>query len=126
VIVSAHRILIVDDYAPAAQALTRLLHLNGHEVRTAPNAEEAMAAALAFRPDVVLLDINLGGTHDGLDVAKWIRAEAELDGVLLVAVTGQCDFDIKRRVTAAGFNHCLVKPIPFAEIENIIPSATVD
>ena len=117
---SARRILVVDDYAPASQALTRLLRLGGHVVESAANAEQAMAVAVAFRPEVVLLDINLGGANDGLAVARWMRLEARLDGVILVAITGRCDFEIKDRITAAGFDHYLVKPIPVADIENIL------
>jgi two-component system, chemotaxis family, CheB/CheR fusion protein len=121
--VSVHRILIVDDYVPASQALTRLLRLNGHVVESAPDAEKAMAIALEFRPEVVLLDINLGGDEDGLAIARWMRVEARLEGVLLVAVTGRCDFEIKDRIAAAGFDHYLVKPIPVADIENIMLDA---
>jgi DNA-binding response OmpR family regulator len=121
--VSVRRILIVDDYAPTSQALTRLLRLGGHVVESAPNAEQAMAVALEFRPEVVLLDINLGGADDGLAVARWMRVEARLEGVVLVAITGRCDFEIKDRISAAGFDHYLVKPIPIAEIEHIILDA---
>lgn len=118
---SARRILVVDDYAAAAQALTRLLQLSGHTVESAPTAEEAMAKAIAFRPEIVLLDINLGRARSGIAVAGWIRAEPTLHDVLLVAITGQPDIDI-RGMTAAGFDHCLLKPIAFADLESIIPA----
>ena len=117
---SVRRILVVDDYAPASQAITRLLRLNGHVVESAANAEQAKEASLAFRPEVVLLDINLGGADDGLAVARWMRVEARLEGVVLVAITGRCDFEIRDRIAAAGFDHYLVKPIPVADIETII------
>jgi CheY-like chemotaxis protein len=119
--VSGRRILVVDDYAAAAQALTRLLRLSGHIVESAPTAEAGMAAALAFRPEIVLLDINLGGARSGIAVAGWIRAEPTLHDVLLVGITGQPDIDT-RRMTAAGFNYCLLKPIAFADLERIIPA----
>lgn len=122
---SGPRILIVDDYAPAADALCRLLRINGHVVRTARNADEAMTAALEFLPEVVLLDINLGGVNDGFAVARWIRAQVALGRVLLIAITGRCDFEMKDRIADAGFDHFLVKPIPFADIEQIIPDANM-
>lgn len=120
---STPRILIVDDYAPAADALSRLLSINGYVVKTARNADDAMTMALDFLPNVVLLDINLGGARDGFAVARWIRAQTALDRVLLIAITGRCDFELNGQLTAAGFDHLLVKPIPFAEIEHIIPGA---
>jgi len=121
--VPARRILVVDDYAPAAQALTRLLRLNGHTVMSAATVAEARTITLDFRPEIVLLDLNLEAPGDGLIVARWIRAEAGLDGVVLVALTGQCDSQIERRLSAAGIGHYLVKPIPFAELESIILAA---
>lgn len=122
---SLQRILIIDDYAPASQAMARLLRLGGHEVETALAAPEAMALVRGFHPEVVLLDLNLGGSTDGLTVARWIREETADDPVLLVAITGVCDADIEMRVNAAGFDRCLRKPIAFAELEAVIPGNNV-
>lgn len=120
---SVRRILVVDDYAPASQALARLLRLDGHIVQSASTAAEAMTIALDFRPEVVLLDINLGGDTDGLTVARWMRAQDNLGGVLLVAMTGQRDPETARRLAEAGFDRHLVKPMPFADIEQLITDA---
>ena len=52
----ARRILVVDDNAEAAALLAVLLQLEGHEVQTAANCDEAMDTAERFRPEVVLMD----------------------------------------------------------------------
>jgi CheY-like chemotaxis protein len=68
------RILVIDDYVPAATAIARLLRLSGHTVMTSFSASDAVAIALEFRPDVIFLDIGLGGPDDGVSVASRLRA----------------------------------------------------
>jgi len=80
------RALIVDDDA-ALRLLCRVnLELEGFAVREAATVAEAEAAIAAERPDVVLLDVHLGGeqTHDLL---AWIRGE----GIPVALVTGSVD-----------------------------------
>ena len=68
------RILVVDDNRDAADSLAMLLQLGGHEVRTAHDGLEAVEAAAAFRPDVVLLDIGLPKLN-GYEAARRIREQ---------------------------------------------------
>ena len=89
------RVLVVDDNVDAADALASLLERDGHEVRRAHDGPAALAAAAAFRPDVVVLDIGLPGM-DGYEVARRLRRQARPGKPLLVAVTGY-----GRRRTAA-------------------------
>ena len=121
---SCHRILVVDDYVPAARAIAQLLRLSGHTGVTVFNADRILDTALAFHPHVVLLDIGLEGQHDGLTVARWLRDEPRLDGVLLVALTGRGDDEMAAHAAAAGFDYYLLKPVGFDDLEAVI--ATVD
>ena len=81
------RVLVVDDNVDAAQSLGLLLEASGHDVRTAYDGPTALEAALDYRPNVVLLDIGLPGI-DGFEVAKRLRQQPDLSGVVLVAMTG--------------------------------------
>ena len=108
--VPARRILVVDDNVDAAKSLALLLRLTGHEVRTAHDGAAALEAARAQAPDVVLLDIGLP-RMDGLEVARRMREDLGLKGVVLVALTGYGQDEDRRRSEAAGFNAHLVKPI---------------
>ena len=119
---SCHRILVVDDYIPAARAVSQLLRLDGHTVVTAFNAEHALDAAVGFRPDIVLLDLSLQGADDGFIVARWMREEARLHGVLLVALTGRCDDEMAQRAADAGFDYYLVKPVGWDDLQAVIAS----
>ena len=112
------RILVVDDNRDAAESLSILLHARGHDVRVAYDGLEAVGAAIAFQPDVVLLDIGLPKLY-GYDAARRIR-DARGDGVLLVAVTGWGQEEDRRRAKAAGFDHHLTKPVDPEAISRII------
>ena len=114
------RILVVDDYVPAAQAIAQLLRIAGHAVATSYTAHRIVEIAAEFQPAVVLLDISLNGPDDGLAVARQLRAEPRLEGVVLVALTGRHDVELEAQIAAAGFDHYLLKPVGFDEIEAIL------
>ncbi len=105
------RILVADDNVDAANSLARLLtRLHGQEVRVAHDGPEALALAGSFLPEVALLDIGMPGM-DGYEVARRLRANPDLQGLLLVALTGWGQEDDRRRSEEAGFDRHLVKPV---------------
>ena len=120
---SALRVLVVDDNLDAANALKMLVEEAGHLVRMAHTGPTALAAALDYRPDVMLLDIGLPEL-DGLEVAKRIRQEPLLRDIVLVAVTGYRQAADRQRVLEAGFDHYLVKPADFKKVRQILAEVT--
>ena len=117
------RVLVVEDNADAAETLTMLLELSGHDVRTARDGLAALEVVLYYRPHVVLLDIGLPGM-DGFAVAKQIRQQPELSKVLLVAMTGYGEVVARQRSREAGFDHHLVKPADFGKLQEILASVS--
>lgn len=113
------RVLLVDDNADARSALSELLSLSGHEVREAADGESAIEAALGERPDAVLLDLGLPGM-DGCEVARRLRAEPGLEGLLLVALSGWAGPEDRLRTAEAGFDHHLAKPVPLARLQEVL------
>ena len=116
---ASRRVLIVDDNQDSAEALGTALRLEGHSVEIAHNGPEALSKAVAFEPDVAVLDIGLPGM-DGYEVARKLREEPRLSNVLLLAVSGYGQDDDRRRAREAGFDHHLTKPVPVAEINALI------
>lgn len=104
------RVLCVDDMADYGDMLGLLLELVGYEVRVCYDGPSALAAADDFRPDAVLLDLNMPGM-DGAELGRRLRARPWADGLPLVALTGACGEDARRRTAAAGFDLHLVKPV---------------
>ena len=117
------RVLVVDDNVDAAQTLGMLLEFSGYEVRMAHDGLKAVEAALAWRPDAVLLDIGLPGLS-GHGVARRIRLEATLEGMVLIALTGYGQESDRQLSRDAGFDHHLAKPADFDVLEDILKSVS--
>lgn len=81
------RILVVDDDAALAEMLSLVLHNEGFQSRIVARGDEAYAAFVEYKPDLVLLDLMLPGT-DGIEVCRQIRATS---GVPIVMLTAKSD-----------------------------------
>ena len=93
-------------------------------VRTAHDGPTAVQVALDYRPDVVLLDIGLPGLN-GFEVAKRIRQQPDYEHVVLVALTGYGQDSDRQSSLQAGFDHHLVKPARFAQLQQILAQVPV-
>ncbi len=112
-------VLVVDDNRDAAEMLTLMLRLDGHEVRVAHDGPAALREAREWRPEVVLLDIGLPGMS-GYDVARQLRGDNGAGHPLLVAMTGYGQDEDRRRSHEAGFAHHLVKPVDPQELRLLL------
>jgi CheY-like chemotaxis protein len=81
----------------------------GYAVRTAFDGEGALAAAAAFHPDVIVLDIGLPGMT-GYEVAHRLRGQPDTAATTLIALTGWGQEQDRRLSRAAGFDHHVTKP----------------
>ncbi len=113
------RILLVEDNVDGAETLRDVLELAGHEVDLALTGASGVAKARERVPDAVLCDVGLPDI-DGYEVARRIRAEPALEGVLLVALTGYALPDDQRRAEEAGFDAHLAKPAKIEAIEALL------
>jgi DNA-binding response OmpR family regulator len=113
------RVLVVEDDADTAESYAILLRLWGHDVHTVLSGAGAVAAALTYRPDIVLLDIGLPGI-DGYQVARHLRGHAGLREPALIAVTGYSHEAERRHGREAGFDLHLVKPVPPEELRVVL------
>jgi CheY-like chemotaxis protein len=116
---AAGPILVVDDNAATACGMAMLLELSGHEVEVAHDGPTALELAAARPPRVALLDLSLPEI-DGFEVARRLRAAGGSRPLLLVAVTGRCDDDVRRQARDAGFDDFLTKPVDIDALERLI------
>ena len=117
------RVLVVDDNEDSAESLAMLLEISGHAVWMAHDGPTALEATVNDQPDLVLLDIGLPGL-DGFEVAKRIRQQPTLKDIVLVAMTGYGQATDRQRSQEAGFDHHLVKPVDFDELQNILATVS--
>ena len=111
------RILIIDDEPAVCQVLAEALRVGGFEVDGATTAEEAMAAALQAKPDLVVADLCLGAAS-GLDVIDELRER--LGDVPTVIITGHGDPDKLSDASRRRPVEVLNKPIDLARLRNAI------
>jgi signal transduction histidine kinase len=116
---AAMKVLVVDDMVEVAQTVGWMLEEMGHTYQLVHDGREALQAARAFRPDVILLDIGLPGM-DGYAVCRLLRQDAELQGTTIVAQTGWGEDRHKNSAAEAGFDDRLVKPVDFDVLERLI------
>jgi len=114
-----HRILVVDDNVDAADGFAMFLRLKGHEVQVAHDGATALQLTPSVRPEIVFLDIGMPGM-DGNEVARRLRRQPELNGLVLVALTGWGSPEDRRRTAEAGFDHHLVKPVEPKALDGLL------
>jgi two-component system CheB/CheR fusion protein len=115
----SRRVLVVDDNVDAAASLSKLLKLQGHEIRVDHSGPAALESAAEFNPHVVLLDIGLPGM-DGYEVAAEMRKRPETREALLVALSGYGQDEDRERSKAAGFDEHFVKPVNLKDLQTLL------
>jgi CheY-like chemotaxis protein len=115
------RLLVVDDNKDAAESMSMLLEMWGHEVAFAYDGPSALETAEQWQPQAVFLDIGLPGM-DGYEVAARLRELPQVKDAVLIAITGYGQEDDRLRSRRAGIDHHLVKPVAPDALRNLIDS----
>lgn len=108
--------------ANAKNVLRATLHIMGNDTRTAFNAEEAVAAAEAFRPDALVIDIEMPNMN-GYEACRRIRSEPRGQRIVTIAQSGLEQEDQQRMSQEAGFTSHGVKPVDPATLETLLAGA---
>jgi two-component system, cell cycle response regulator DivK len=104
------KILVVEDNALNIKLFCDLLAAHGHQPEPVLDSREAIDAARAFKPDLVITDIQLPHIS-GLELMELIRKDEELKGVPIMAVTAYAGVGDDERIRAAGAQAYVSKPI---------------
>ena len=107
------RFLVVDDFKDTADTLVMVLTTMGHDARAAYDGDEALATAVTFRPEVILLDLELPRLN-GYDTCRRIRAHQWGEAMTIIAITGWAGRTA--RAGEAGFEGTLLKPVDINEL----------
>jgi PAS domain S-box-containing protein len=115
------RLMVIDDNRDAAESMSMLFELWGHEVVCVYDGRAALETAATYRPDAVFLDIGLPGM-DGYEIAERLRELPEAGRTVLVAITGYGQDEDRRRSRQAGIDHHLVKPVAPETLHDLLDS----
>jgi DNA-binding response OmpR family regulator len=121
-------ILVVDDEPPILELVRFTLEDEQIRVLEASDGAQALETALAVRPDLILLDVQMPRL-DGLEVCRRLRADASLAGTRIVMLTAAGQDADRARGLAAGADEYLTKPFSplalFTLVRSLLPEATL-
>jgi signal transduction histidine kinase len=119
------KVLVVDDNLEVAQTVGWMLEEIGHEYHLVHDGRHALSAAREFRPDAILLDIGLP-VMDGYAVCRAFRQDGLFKDALIIAQTGWGQERDKTLAAEAGFDHYLVKPVAYDELERVLANTAAN
>ena len=112
-------ILVVDDHPQNLKLVRAILAAEGYDVRTAADAEDALAMLESFTPRLILMDLQLPGM-DGFELAKRLKQAPATRSIVIIALTAYAMKGDEDRAVAAGFDGYLAKPIDIAAFRQVV------
>ncbi len=117
------RLLLVEDDPAVRRSLSETLSEEGHHVRSAASAEEALIRIQDESPELILSDIRMPGL-DGIELLK--RVQAETDSVDVILMTAYDDMPTVVRAMREGAFDFLVKPLELKELRSVLDRVLAD
>ena len=102
------KVLLVEDDDALASVYQTRLQAEGFDLRRVPNGEDALAAALEYRPDLILLDVMMPKVS-GFDVLDILRNTPETTNIKIIMLTALSQETDKERAKSLGVDDYLVK-----------------
>ncbi|MBI4179286.1 response regulator [bacterium] len=104
------RILVVDDEVEIQKSMTQILSSMGYQTESAANARQTLKIIREFDPHLVLLDINLPHSLDGIEICRRLKESGSSKSPKVIMMTGVSDKAIVQKAMDAGAVDYLVKP----------------
>ena len=103
-------ILVVDDNPMNLKLVRVLLAAEGYEVHTAHDAQEVLEALESWRPDLILMDLQLPGMS-GLELTRQLKTDPATRDIPIVALTAYAMKGDEEKARASGCDGYISKPI---------------
>lgn len=107
-LINPKRILLVEDDDALANVYVTRLQAEGMDVRRVANGEDALAAAVSYHPDLVLLDVMMPKVS-GFDVLDILRNTPDTTNLKIIMLTAMSQDSDKERAQSLGVDEYLVK-----------------
>lgn len=111
---NAPLVMVVEDNPANLRLLSMLLGKAGYSVCSANNAEDGIERIRVLKPALILMDMQLPGM-DGLAATKAMKADPQIRGIPVVAITAFAMKGDEQRMRAAGCDGYITKPIRYRE-----------
>jgi len=113
------RLLIVDDKREIRQLVRATLEIDGWEAAEAETGDEAVEMAAKHKPDLVVMDMMMPGTIDGMEATRRIKAAPETADCKIIMLSGS-EIELRETALKAGVAEFIQKPFsPLDLIEKI-------
>ena len=112
-------IFVIDDNIDNRKLTEILLEFEGFDVRVAEDAEQALDVLRHYRPNLILMDVQMPGM-DGLELTRHLRQDPSLNGVIIVALSAYAMASEKENARAAGCDGYITKPINTRTFGNVV------
>jgi len=103
------KILAVDDEPNILMSIEFILEMEGYEVHTARDGEEALETAERVKPDLILLDINMP-RRDGYELCRILREREDMAGMKVIMLTAKGQTLEKKKGLEVGADEYVTKP----------------
>ncbi|HAM49313.1 MAG TPA: hypothetical protein DCP92_00925 [Nitrospiraceae bacterium] len=114
------KILIVEDEVIEAMFLKNILELWGYEVcEITTSGDDAITEAETEKPDLVLMDVHIPGTLNGIESAHMIRSQA---GIPIIFMTGYSDEETRQKARSAQPAEYFIKPLNYDKLKDALKS----
>ncbi len=113
------KILIVEDDIDLVETYTDLLEAQGHQIISVPRASQAIQNVVRFRPNLIILDLNLPGEPGGL-VINFVRGYKPLAGTKIIVATGHPEMMGNTNFIASKVDALLTKPVSNDQLLKLI------
>ena len=116
---TSKRILVVEDNELNMKLLNDVLEAHGYEVLSTGRGEVAVQWAREYRPDLILMDLQLPDLS-GLEATQQLKADAKTHDIPVIAVTAFAMAGDEKKALAHGCDAYVAKPIVLREFLNLI------
>lgn len=105
------RVLVVDDYPLAAEALSTYLSSEGIDSRAVFGGLQAVATSKTWLPHVIVMDISMPD-YTGFDAARALRCDCLTSGIVIIAFSALDEVEVRRHLSDSEFDAYCQKGLP--------------
>ncbi|HET8870784.1 MAG TPA: response regulator [Aquabacterium sp.] len=118
------RVLIVEDQVDIRELIRLTLELEDFDIHEADNGDTGLSAAMELKPDLVLLDVMMPGSLDGIGVCRRIKSDPALKKIKVIILSAKGQESDRHQGQQAGADGYLTKPFSPKQLLEVVTKFT--